>query len=119
MRMFSFLSFVQASTLLLLALFPGLDAGAEPLGRLFHTPAARARLDQPPPQPVAAPAPPPRLDGIITRSDGQPVIFLDGQATPADARQIRMDEASALVTGPDGRRHRLQVGVPTVSTGVP
>ena len=118
MRMFSPLSFGHTGILLALTLSPALNAGAEPLGRLFHTPAARARLDQPPPRDTA-PAPPPRLDGIITRSDGQPVIFLDGQATPADARQIRMNEASALVTGPDGRHHRLHVGYSTVSTGAP
>lgn len=119
MRMFSPRPFAQAGTLLVLTLSPGLNAGAESLGRLFLTPADRARLDQPPPPPAAAPAPPPRLDGIITRSGGRPVIFLDGQATPADGNQIRMRDASARVTTPDGQRHHLRVGDSPLNTGAP
>lgn len=97
-----------------LALFAFLSATtlqAEPLGRLFFSPAERLHPDRkhadtPPPPP------PPRLDGIITRSAGAPTLFLDGQATAARPDQVRIEDASALVLSPDGRRHRLRVGIP-------
>lgn len=85
-----------------------------PLGRLFFSPAERARLEQPPARAVRA-KPPPRLDGIITRSEGPPTLFLDGKATPGDASRVRMRDSSALVTTPDGRTHRLRVGIPPAS----
>jgi hypothetical protein len=119
MRMFSSLPAALAGTVIVLALTPGLTAGAESLGRLFHSPVERARIDHPPPPPAAPTATPPRLDGIITRSGGRPVIFLDGQATPADTRQIRINDASARVTTPDGQRHHLRVGDSPLNTGAP
>lgn len=85
---------------------------AEALGRLFLTPAERqrAKATTARPSPDEAPAPPPRLDGIITRSAGRPTLFLDGRATFVEPRQVHIDSASAQVRGADGRRHRLQVG---------
>ncbi len=85
-----------------------------PLGRLFFSPAERTRLEQPPVRTIST-TPPPRLDGIITRSEGPPTLFLDGKATPADASRVRMRDSSALVTTPDGRTHRLRVGIPPTS----
>ena len=84
---------------------------AEALGRLFFTPAERAAIDRPP-GPRATPAPPPRLDGIVSPRSGMPTLFLDGQARPASPRQIHLGDASAEVVGPDGRLHRLRVGAP-------
>lgn len=118
MRMFSTHAAALAALAVTLPLLSGPAARAESLGRLFHTPAERARIDRPP-QPDATPAPPPRLDGIITRSNGRPVIFVDGQATPADTRQVRINDASARVTGPDGRHHLLRVGDSPLNTGAP
>lgn len=85
---------------------------AEALGRLFFTPAERHRAKATTARTDAdeAPAPPPRLDGIITRSAGRPTLFLDGCATLVEPRQVHIDSASAQVRGADGRRHRLQVG---------
>ncbi|KAB2965841.1 hypothetical protein [Zoogloea sp.] len=87
---------------------------AEPLGRLFFSPAERTHLEQPQPRAGSA-SPPPRLDGIITRSEGPPTLFLDGEATPGEVSRIRMRDSSALVTTPDGRTHRLRVGSPPPS----
>jgi len=103
---------------LLALLLPWQAGHAEPLGRLFFTPAERTRLDQrvEPERPVV---PPPRLDGIITRSAGRPTLFLDGQATAAGSRQVRIGEASAEVTGADGRSHRLRVGAPPPDADTP
>ena len=84
---------------------------AEALGRLFFTPAERAAIDHPPATRATA-APPPRLDGIVSPRSGTPTLFVDGRARPAIPQQIRLDEASAEVPGPDGRRHRLRVGAP-------
>lgn len=97
--------------LALLALLPVTSLQAAPLGRLFFSPAERQHLDrqQAAPRP---PAPPPRLDGIITRSDGAPTLFLDGQATVVRPGQVRIRDASAQVSTADGRQHRLRVGVP-------
>jgi hypothetical protein len=80
------------------------------LGDLF-TPAERAAIDHPPATHATA-APPPRLDGIVSPRSGTPTLFVDGRARPAIPQQIRLDEASAEVPGPDGRLHRLRVGAP-------
>ncbi len=106
-----------AAILLAVLAWPWPAAHAEPLGRLFFTPAERIRLDTPatlaPP-----PAPPPRLDGIVTRSAGRPTVFVDGRASDADPREVRIDDATARITGADGRAHRLHVGAPS-SGGAP
>lgn len=98
--------------IILLTACPG--AQGEPLGRLFFTPAERTRMEQPLTR-ADVPSPPPRLDGIITRSEGPPILFLDGKATPGDASRIRMRDNSALATTADGRTHRLRVGSPPAS----
>lgn len=95
----------------LLAFLPTSTLAAEPIGRLFFSPAERVHTNQ---QLVASPPPaePPRLDGIITRSAGNPTLFLDGQATAAHSGQVRMGDATARVAARDGRWHRLRVGDP-------
>lgn len=105
-------------------------APAEPaLGRLFHTPAQRAALDQardrPPPlagRSATAPlAPSPALlsvDGIVRRDDGQATVWINQQPTraPANTGAVRIGpvrDASDTVElrVPDtARRLRLKVG---------
>jgi len=104
--------------LLPLLLAPWQASRAEALGRLFFTPAERARIDHPP-KAVPPPVPPPRLDGIITRSAGAPTLFLDGRATLANPRQVNAGDGTARITGPDGRSHRLRVGDPPPESSPP
>ena len=108
-----FIAHLTALLTAVLATLPLADraSAAEPLGRLFFTPAERALLNRQS-DAEAPPAPPPRLDGIITRSDGPPTLFVDGRARLADPRQVHIDEARAEVSGADGRRHRPRVGDP-------
>lgn len=103
--------------------------GAEPLGRLFFTPAERAQLDQarlqkerPPVAKAAeapAPAPPaPQIltySGVIRRSDGKAVLWLNDRPVDekdasglAVAGRIR-DDGSVTVRVP-GRTIDLKVG---------
>lgn len=107
----------RAVIVLAALVWPWPAAHAEPLGRLFFTPAERIRLDTPATLDTP-PAPPPRLDGIVTRSAGRPTVFVDGRTSSADPRQVRIDDATARVTGADGRAHRLRVGAPP-SGGAP
>lgn len=95
----------------LLTFLPASTLAAEPIGRLFFSPAERVGTEQ---RLVVSPPPaaPPRLDGIITRSAGNPTLFLDGQATAAHSGQVRMGDATARVAARDGRWHRLRVGDP-------
>lgn len=97
----------------LLILLAATGLQAEPLGRLFFSPAERISINRHEAATARPPAPPPRLDGFIVRSAGTPTLFLDGQATPARPGQIRISDASARVTGADGRQHRLRVGAPS------
>lgn len=97
--------------LLLLLLQPVLSNAADPLGRLFFSAAERLQIDQH--QQEDHPAlPPPRLDGIITRSAGTPTLFLDGKSAKVNPGQVYMPEGTARVAGADGRVHRLKVGDP-------
>ena len=104
--------------LLPLLLAPWQASRAEAPGRLFFSPAERARIDHPP-KAVPPPVPPPRLDGIITRSAGAPTLFLDGRATLATPRQVNAGDGTARITGPDGRSHRLRVGDPPPESSPP
>jgi hypothetical protein len=73
---------------LLIGAFPA-RAGAESLGRLFHSAAERNALDamrkaKLQPQKPAAPRPPEpqsaQLDGYVARSDGKSTIWVNGSA---------------------------------------
>lgn len=106
----------SAYTVLTIACFATSGAaGSEPLGRLFFSPAERVQIDRVQ-RPAPPSVPPPRLDGFITRSDGPPVLFLDGKAHAASPRQIHPQDASVSLTTADGRSHRLQVGNPSSGT---
>ena len=101
-----------------LLLAPWQPACAEPLGRLFFSPAERALIDRPAPR-RPPPAPPPRLDGIVSPSHGAPTLFLDGQAHPAKPQQIHLGDSTADVRSTDGRLHRLRVGDPPRAAAAP
>jgi hypothetical protein len=64
-----------------------IDASAEELGRLFFTPKERAALDQPPKTITETPpeeikprlAPPSKMTGYVTRSDGPVTVWRNGK----------------------------------------
>ncbi|MCB1890002.1 MAG: hypothetical protein KDH20_20520 [Rhodocyclaceae bacterium] len=97
----------------------GLAGAAEPdsFGRLFFSPAERLERDRPRAEAPAAPvvaAPidlgPMRLDGIVRRSDGTTVIWIDGAPAEPSAAVVGQDGRSATLALPDGRQHHLLVG---------
>lgn len=94
----------------LLALWLGLaPAGhAEPLGRLFFTPAQRAAWDQQRQlQPVAEPGAAALLsmDGLVRRSSGRQTTWINGRASteaaplPAGVRRLKVGETIDLESG--------------------
>jgi hypothetical protein len=90
-------------------------------GRLFHTPAQRLELDRerdrpspPPPAAVAAPAAPPQpallIDGILRRSDGYQLVWLNGEALDLPPG-LRLAPGPTLMLIPEAApRLRLHVG---------
>lgn len=118
-------------------------AMAEPpaIGRLFTTPAEREGLDrlrdaggQMPapeqsqgaavaePQPPAPPPPPPEpisVTGIVTRSDGKSVVWINGVPQADQAVSARPGRTpAATVTLPSGQRATVKAGqVVDVTTG--
>lgn len=95
-------------------------APAPAFGRLFHTPEQRVQLerqrDQPPPPavpaPVAAATPLPArlIDGILRRSDGPPLVWLDGEAHSLPPG-LRLAPGPTLMLIPAAAPQlRLQVG---------
>jgi hypothetical protein len=87
------------------SIFPAAGMAAEPLGRLFFTPAQRSVLDAGkytgPPAPVA---PAPRtvhLDGVVTRSDAQRTVWINGTAyhdRSPDGVQVKTSPAAPATT---------------------
>ncbi|MCB1908381.1 MAG: hypothetical protein KDH15_13510 [Rhodocyclaceae bacterium] len=51
-----------------------------------------------------------RLDGIVRRSDGRTVIWVDGRATAASEAQATSGGSAAIVSLPNGERRKLRVG---------
>lgn len=118
----------------LLALLASMAEGADPppLGRLFFTPAERAKLDarrqeailnanRPAPAPVAeAPKRPQSqvltLNGVVRRSDGESTVWINGKAVdrrsdPSGAHPTASGGEGAGVSLPGtGKRVRLKVG---------
>ena len=80
----------MTTRILAIALLMGVapeSAGAEPLGRLFHSPAERSALDAQrkaklqPQKPVAPRPSEPhtaQLDGYVVRSDGKSTLWVNG-----------------------------------------
>jgi hypothetical protein len=111
------------TAVLLLALLPAAQAGAQELGRLFFTPEQRAALDarrnaRLPDKPSAVVvSPTTRVDGYVKRSAGKSTVWLDGEALPdgvqPEGLQLRRGGDASRVTvilGEDGRRVELRVG---------
>lgn len=95
---------------------------AEPMGRLFFTPAQRGTLDAGKPLERPKGTPPrvrgPRsltVNGIVTRSDGASTVWVNGSATDASRRSSRAVSATSSdpVTArvqTSGTSTRLRVG---------
>jgi hypothetical protein len=112
-----------------LSLAPLASYAAEPLGRLFYTPAQRAQLDAARSQksraaPAAEPEEPPPLpevvtyDGVVRRSDGRTTVWInnrainDGRApggAPVTSR-LRPDGSVSLGIAQSDRSVNLKVG---------
>ena len=114
---------------LALALAPPPSSAAEPLGRLFYTPAQRAQLDaarsqkgraavavepdQPPPLPDVV-----TYDGAVRRSDGKTTVWLNNRAindskTPGGVpvtSRLRPDGSVNLGIAQSDRSVNLKVG---------
>ena len=101
------------------------QAADEGLGRLFFTPQQRAALDAG--RRIAAAKPKAgttsakrpvrelRLDGIVTRSDGERTVWVNGRAyhdgQPAGLRVTPVEPAAARIhVGESGRAIKLRVG---------
>ncbi|MCL6650525.1 MAG: hypothetical protein K6U89_19685 [Chloroflexi bacterium] len=104
---------------------------AEPLGRFFFTPAQRESLDAARAQNIRAavatqkseeePAPAPEVvtyGGVVRRSDGRTVVWINDQALPEEAaragttvvRRVRPDGSVTLEVPQSGQRVELKVG---------
>lgn len=87
---------------LVLAALLSAPCGAQELGRLFFSPAERAALDAlrraGAVAPEAAPAPAPmRIDGYVLRTEGRPIVWVNGSAASAGPRH----EAMRVTPGAD------------------
>lgn len=111
---------ISALVLLLMACGTPLHA-AEPLGRLFFTPAQRASLDAGKKEKTIQGAPVRRgpaivkLDGVVVRSDGETTIWVNGKSTNrgrtgAVRATPAADPASARVKVPGASPRKLRVG---------
>lgn len=106
----------------LLALLPSFAMAGQPLGRLFFTPEQRAKLDTARQQArsirveeeveVEASPPPANitLNGVITRSDGKTVVWINNRVQGEDASGKgvavtgRQSTGQVSVTTPDAKR---------------
>ncbi|MEX0959678.1 MAG: hypothetical protein WDZ63_10370 [Burkholderiales bacterium] len=127
------MSSLAVSLVLVLGVTGQAIAAEEGLGRLFFTPKQRAALDagapisRPAPKPAAAataprrPAPPPaprelRLGGVVTRSDGERTVWIDGKPyhrdQPDDVRIIiDMADPATVRVQPRGTQSPIEVRV--------
>jgi hypothetical protein len=111
----------------------GIARAEQPLGRLFFTPEERVRLDASrkdalanaakprvaAPVEATRPAPSARvltLNGIVRRSDGETIVWVNGKPVPQRGGAARVAPGSVgadtagLVLPESGRRVRLKVG---------
>ena len=103
------------------SIFTATGTSAEPLGRLFFSPAQRSILDagKQVTKPVAT-VPAPRtvhLTGVVTRSDAESTIWINGTAyhdASPDGVQVKTDraapESTAILVPGKPARTRLKVG---------
>lgn len=100
----------------LLVVLGGLAAAAwaaDPLGRLFFTPDEREALERQRARPPVEAAPSPSgltVNGLVQRSDGKAVVWVNGvprpasAPAPADGLAARpLDAATVVVTTPEGK----------------
>lgn len=87
---------------------------AEPMGRLFFTPAQRSALDAgkaiATPKSSRAPSVPPgprevTLNGVVTRSDGESTVWVNGRALDGNA----LPGVSATASGSDPAAARVKL----------
>lgn len=96
---------------------------AEPVGRLFFTPAQRSALDagkrigEPRTAPVAPRGPRElTLDGVVTRSDGESTVWVNGRAlgkrtTPGISAMASGSDPAAARVNISGARETVQLRV--------
>ena len=124
---------ILIATLLGLLVDTGIARAQQPLGRLFFTPEERVRLDASRKEalanaakpkavaPAAAPRPAPTarvltLNGIVHRSDGETIVWVNGKPVPQRGGAATVAPGSVgadtagLVLPESGRRVRLKVG---------
>lgn len=99
----------------LLALMPALAMAGQPLGRLFFTPEQRARMDAARQQERSVrveeeeeASPPPAsitLNGVVTRSDGKRVVWINNR--------VQGDDASGKIVAARGSVSTGQISVTT------
>ena len=90
------------ATLVAGSIIPGTSMAAEPLGRLFFSPAQRSILDAgkylATQAPVVVPAPRTiHLSGVVTRSDSENTVWINGTAyhnASPDGVQVKTDRAA-------------------------
>lgn len=88
-------------------------AQAQSLGRLFFTPAERARLDLGPTgadTTAAAAATPPVINGVVRRGDGRSTVWVDGNAQHGSIRQLG-DVAPRVAPTDAQEGERIQIRV--------
>ena len=103
------------------SIFTASGLSAEPLGRLFFTPAQRSVLDAgkylATQAPVVAPAPRSvRLSGVVTRSDAESTVWINGTAyhdASPDGVQVKTDRAAPESTAIriPGKTEKIRVKV--------
>ena len=118
-----------ASSLFALLFAAGAASAAEPLGRLFYTPAQRAQLDTLRSQRNIAPSVPEQQEpvpvpevitygGIVRRSDGKTTVWINNQAIndgkdgdrSAVVSRVQPDGSVAVEVPQTSRSVRLKVG---------
>jgi hypothetical protein len=92
---------------------------AQELGRLFFTPEHREMLDRqrefdlPERQEIEEEDPPLTIDGVVTRSDGRPTVWINGVARDGDEAAVtpdRADPGRIVVRTADGSATQASVG---------
>ncbi len=112
--------FLPSALFLLLGSLTAAAWAADPLGRLFFTPEERAQLERQRSRGPVEAAPPElsgvTVNGLVQRSDGKAVVWLNGVPRPAsapspgDSLAARpLDPATVVLTTPQGKV-RVKVG---------
>jgi hypothetical protein len=105
--------FLQPALFLVLGGLAAAAWAADPLGRLFFTPDERERLERQrarPPAEAKPSLPGVTVNGVVQRSDGKAVVWVNGVPRPASAPAAEnglaarpLDAATVVVTTPEGK----------------